>query len=120
MPENRHRDARVNVERGEQRAARPTRVVSLDLPHSGLFASRVETALEVPRLDRLPCASRKQQLMTLAAYADLRPFVDTAVSLVLSCDSQCGEHYWRWRQGFDAAACLELVLVREWMPAYAP
>jgi hypothetical protein len=73
MPENRHRNARVNVERSQQRTARTARVVNLDLPDSGLFASRVEAALEVPRLDRLAGASGEQQLMTLTAYADLRP-----------------------------------------------
>ena len=54
VPEDGHRDARVNVERGQQRAARPARVVNGDPPDTRAPAPDVERAVDVPRLDRLP------------------------------------------------------------------
>ena len=51
MPKDRHCDASIYIERGEQRTARAARVVNLDLPDFCLL-QRVKTAFEVPPLDR--------------------------------------------------------------------
>jgi hypothetical protein len=45
MPENRHGDARVHVEGGQERAAGAARVVDLDLPDLGLLAPRSKLRL---------------------------------------------------------------------------
>ena len=83
VPEDRHRHARVDVERCQQRPARSARVVNLDLPNPGLLAPGVEAALEVPRFEREAGASREQQPVPFAADADLRPGRGAAVGLDL-------------------------------------
>ena len=52
MPENRHGDARVHVERGQPRAACPARVVDGDPPDSCALTAVLEAPVETARLDR--------------------------------------------------------------------
>jgi len=83
VPEDRHRNARVDVEGGQERAAGAARVMNLDLPDPGFSAPRVEAALDVPRFQRVAGIGREQELVAFAADADLRPFRRSAAGLEL-------------------------------------
>lgn len=61
VPENLHRYSRVYVECGEQRPARLARAVHGDPAHSRLGNPVVETAVEIPRLDRRSVARSEYQ-----------------------------------------------------------
>ena len=78
MPEDRHRNARVDVEGGQERAAGAARVMNLDLPDPGFSAPRAEAALDVPPFQRVAGIGREQELVAFAADADLRPFRGSA------------------------------------------
>jgi len=56
-----HGDARVHVERGQQRSARAPGVVDLDLADARILAAQGEVAGEVPRLVRRAERGREDQ-----------------------------------------------------------
>ena len=67
MPEDRHSNARVDIEGGQERAAGPARVVDLDLSDPGFSASGVKTALDVSRFERVAGTRREQELVAAGA-----------------------------------------------------
>jgi hypothetical protein len=68
-----HRDARVNVERGQERAAGTASVVERDAANAVPGAPDVEGPVDVARLDRVTGPSREDERVLLAADARVSP-----------------------------------------------
>jgi hypothetical protein len=73
VPEDGHRDARVNVERGRERAAGTTGVVERDGADAVADAPDVEGPVDVARLDRAAGASSEHERVPLAADIGVWP-----------------------------------------------
>ena len=109
----------MDIEGCQERAAGAARVVDLDLPDPGLLAPGIEAALDVARFERVTGTGREQELVALAADADLQPFRGAAFGLQLPREPYGGERDRGQRQGFDAAVRLKLPLMGERVPADA-
>jgi hypothetical protein len=57
VPQDAHRDARVNIERGQERPASTASVVNPDTADPGLSAAGIEAAVDRSRLDRVASTS---------------------------------------------------------------
>ena len=62
----------MNVERSQERTARPARVMEPDLPDASQAASPVETAAQVPRLDRRFFRGKNQRRLAPEILGRLR------------------------------------------------
>jgi hypothetical protein len=90
VPEDGHRDARVNVERGEQRPAGAARVVKRDATDAVPGASDVEGPVDVARLDRVAGPRGEDERVLLAADTDAWPGVGADQVLIALGDPPFG------------------------------
>ena len=90
VPEDDHRDARVNVERGQERAAGTAGVVERDAADAVADAPDVEGPVDVARLDRAAGASSEHERVPLAADTGVWPVGGAGLVLVALGDPQGG------------------------------
>ena len=121
MSEYGHRDARVNIERGEQRPAGTAGVVKRDAADAVPGAPDIEGPVDVARLDRVTCPRGEDERVLLAADADAGAWPGVVAGLVLAAfgDPERGRADRRKRQRVRTAVPLQDLLVGERMPADA-
>src|SRR5690348_4157327 len=117
VPEDGHRDARMNVERGQERAAGTAGVVKRDAADPIAGAPDIEGPVDVARLDRVTSASGEHERVFLTADARAWPVGGAGLVLVAPGDPQRGNADRRKRQRVRAAVSLEHLLVSERMSA---
>ena len=117
VPEDGHRDARVNVERGEERAAGAAGVVERDATDAIASAPDIEGPVDVAGFDRVTSASGEHERVLLAADARAWPVGGAGLVLVAPGDPQRGNADRGKGQRVRAAVSLEHLLVSERMSA---